>query len=150
MFGEHFWSNRIAERHAKPVEYEDARSKFGVPSNDFNLFARVHTTKSAWRHTAKTIVLDLMAASSSKGVAPPWDQVSAPLAKKLLKDHFGYQKAYYFLDLLDMREDSVVNTESKIKELALHNGELLYDEWLKVSESRSASCASTFMDFPAY
>ena len=55
---------RVAEAHARPNEYEDARSKFGVPSQDFNLFARIPSTKAAWRHAAINIVLDLMAAMS--------------------------------------------------------------------------------------
>jgi len=68
------------------LQYEDARSKFGVPSQDFNLFARIATTKDAWRHTAKNIVLDLMAEMSSTKTAPPWEKISKPMARTLLKD----------------------------------------------------------------
>ena len=57
--------------------------------------------------------------------------MSRIIAGRILKDRFGYQNAYYFLGLLDMREDHVVANEEKIKLTALETGELLYDEWLK-------------------
>eukprot|EP00520_Triparma_pacifica_P014735 CAMPEP_0118637068 /NCGR_PEP_ID=MMETSP0785-20121206/2958_1 /TAXON_ID=91992 /ORGANISM="Bolidomonas pacifica, Strain CCMP 1866" /LENGTH=661 /DNA_ID=CAMNT_0006528235 /DNA_START=88 /DNA_END=2070 /DNA_ORIENTATION=- len=131
FYGERFWKERVAEAHARPNEYEDARSKFGVPSQDFNLFARIPSTKAAWRHAAINIVLDLMAAMSKTKTAPPWEKVPRELARKLLKDHFGYQKAYFFLELLDMRDEALVEELENVKAKALEKGQYLYDEWLK-------------------
>jgi len=131
IFGERFWSERLFEAHERPEEYEDARSKYGIPSEDFNLFARIPTTKAAWQHTARNITLDLLAERSRNKVAPPWKLVSRIIAGRILKDRFGYQNAYFFMKLLDFREDHVVEKEEEIKLAALEDGELLYDEWLK-------------------
>jgi hypothetical protein len=131
MFGERFWSERVAEPHSRPTAYEDARSKFGIPSEDFNLFARIPTTKAAWRHTAKNITLDLMANMSSTKTPPPWEQVSKPIARTVLKNHFGYQKAYFFIELLDMRDEAQIEEIERVKASALEKGMFCYDEWLK-------------------
>ena len=131
MYGERFWNERVADAHSRPTAYEDARSKFGIPSQDFNLFARIPSTKAAWRHAAKNITLDLMAAMSSSKTAPPWDQISIPIARTALKNHFGYQKAYFFLELLDMRDEAQVEEIEAVKAAALEKGMFCYDEWLK-------------------
>ncbi|GMH58304.1 hypothetical protein TrST_g9603 [Triparma strigata] len=131
MFGEHFWSERVFEAHERPEEYEDARSKYGISSEDFNLFARLPTTKSAWTHTARNVTLDLLAERSRNKIAPPWKLVSKIIASRILKDRFGYQNSYFFLKLLDMREDFIIEKEEEIKAQALEDGELSYDEWLK-------------------
>jgi len=112
---------------------------------DFNIFAKsVSRSRDAWVIAAKSIARDLLASFSRGGVLPPWESVDRDLIAGILKDKFGFQRAYFFLELLDMEEQHIKEAKEMITEKSITKGEKLY-----IASERRASEASESVRTPA-
>ena len=131
LFGENWWGPKLFDKFARPAEYEDARSKFGIPSSDFNLFARVQTMKKAWKVACQNISLDILAGMSRTGTPPPWEKVEREVIAKQLKAIFGYQLAYFFLETMEIEEPHMLAIKADVDTKSLEKGERLHDNFFK-------------------
>ena len=134
IFGENYWATKLSLMHDPDmniVDYMKAQQFYNIIDADFNLFARLHSRKDGYKHATKSICLDMLARVSPDRTAPKWEDIDRDVVARLLKTRFGYQVAYEFMDLLDIREPHVNATLDRLKLDAVDKGELIYDEWQK-------------------